>query len=96
MYNRIELIGHVGSVEVNEKFTKFTLATSDNYKDKNGDWQNLTDWHNCILWREMNVEKGQKLFVEGKSKTKEHEGKYYTNVVVNKILFMDKKEKAPF
>lgn len=92
MLNRIELIGHVGKVEITDKMTKFSLATSDNYKDKNGEWQNITDWHNCIIWKETKIEKGQKLYVEGKSKTKEHEGKYFTNVVVSRYINLDKKE----
>lgn len=45
--NRIELKGHVGSVDAtrdvgNTTVTRFTLATNRSYKDANGDWQTET------------------------------------------------------
>jgi single-strand DNA-binding protein len=53
----------------------FPLATTERYKDKNGEWQEQTEWHNIVCWRalaervEKQVRKGVQLFVEGKIRT---------------------------
>lgn len=96
--NKVILLGRLGkepeSKQVNgQTVTNFSIATSESYKDKNGEKKEVTDWHNCVAWGSVGdiiakyVHKGDSLYVEGKSKTRswEKDGvtKYVTEVVVN-------------
>ena len=97
MYNRITIIGNVGkdpetkTLEGGAKVTTFTLATSETWKDKQGNKKEETQWHNIQLWRglaevaEQYVKKGTKLLIEGKvtyrSYEKDGETKYFTEIV---------------
>jgi single-strand DNA-binding protein len=81
--NKVILIGNVGSVEVKEyekngetkPLVQVSLATSDGYKDKNGEWQNQTEWHKCVFAipslaeRAKSIGKGDSIEVEGSIKT---------------------------
>ncbi len=85
--NRVTLIGNLGqdpelrSLPSGQSVCKFTLATSESYKDKNGEWQEVTDWHNIVLWENLareageNLKKGSRAYVEGKIKNRSYEGK---------------------
>jgi single-strand DNA-binding protein len=61
--------------------TKFSLATSERYKDKSGEWTERTDWHNVVAWAklaeiaEKYVKKGNQLFVEGQIQTRSWDDK---------------------
>lgn len=78
MVNRVILIGNLGrdpevrSLENGAMVAKFSLATSESYKDKEGNWQDLTEWHDIILWRsvaeraEKTLKKGMMIYLEGK------------------------------
>lgn len=93
MINRITLVGNLGKDPEfkegsNWKMARFTVATSEGYKDKSGQWVNLTEWHNVNAWGNFadfakNLNKGDKVFIEGKIKTTEREGKYYTSIEVS-------------
>lgn len=81
--NKVILVGNVGNVEVKEyekggekkPLVQVSLATSDGYKDKNGDWQNATEWHKCVFAipslaeRAKSIQKGDVIGVEGSIKT---------------------------
>lgn len=81
--NRWIGVGNVGNVEVKEyekngekKFlVQVSVATSDGYKDKNGEWKNATEWHKCIFAipslaeRAKSISKGDTIGVEGSIKT---------------------------
>ena len=81
------LIGNVGAdpviktLEGDVKVAKFSIATSESYKDENGKLNTSTEWHSIILWRglasfaEKYVNKGIMLYVEGKVKTRSYEDK---------------------
>ena len=60
------------------------MATSESYKDKDGNWQEKTQWHQISVWQELKAEKGDLLYVEGKIEYREHEGKYYTDIIAEK------------
>ena len=72
--NKVILVGNVGRdpevkyVEQDVPFARFTLATSESYRAKNGERVESTEWHNIVLWRglakvaEQYVKKGSKLF----------------------------------
>ena len=73
---------------------RFTLATSENYKDKEGNWQDRTEWHNVTAWRflaekvETSFKKGMLVYVEGKLSTRKYTDannieRWATDVVAN-------------
>lgn len=104
--NKVQLIGLVGKdPEVREasgaKVATFTLATSERYKDKNGEYQTNTEWHNLVCWRqaeyvEKYIGKGALVYVEGKLRTrsweKDGEKKYVTEILVNDIQSLDRRK----
>ena len=59
MINKVTLIGHLGgdpevrTLENGTQVGRFSLATNENYKDKEGAWQSQTEWHNIIVWRDL-------------------------------------------
>ena len=102
--NKVILLGNVGKdpeVKTFESGTikvSFPLATTEKWKDKDGNKQESTEWHNCELWGkraeviQKYVKKGDKLYVEGKIKTesweKEGEKKYTTKISVTDFEFI--------
>lgn len=88
------------------KVASFPLATSERYKDRNGNLQENTEWHNVVVWRgladtvEKFVKKGTQLYVEGKLKTRswtDQSGakRYTTEVVANVIQLLGKRSDNP-
>lgn len=105
--NVVELLGNVGKPpelkDVNgQALLKFSLATPDGYKDKSGQWVDVTDWHNVVVWGKMAstlsqyISQGSKLFVEGKLKTRSYEKngekRYATEVVARDIVLCGEKK----
>ncbi|MBF0448539.1 MAG: single-stranded DNA-binding protein [Magnetococcales bacterium] len=98
--NKVQLIGNVG-LEPEIRFTQdgrpiasFSIATTDNWKDKQGQKQERTEWHRVVVFGKLAeiiqqyVHKGSKLFLEGKLQTRkwtDNQGvdKYTTEVVIN-------------
>ena len=78
MVNRVILIGNLGRdpevrrLENGAVVAKFSVATNENYKDKSGEWQSQTEWHDVVVWRnlaeraESQLTKGAQVYVEGK------------------------------
>jgi single-strand DNA-binding protein len=78
MLNRVTLVGHLGRdpevrrLENGSAVAKFSIATTESYKDPNGEWQNQTEWHDIVLWRlqaeqaEKTLKKGSFVYIEGK------------------------------
>lgn len=81
--NKVMLIGNVGRdpeiryLEGNAKVATFSLATTERYKDRNGNMQENTEWHNLVAWRnladitENYVKKGTQIYAEGRLRTRE-------------------------
>jgi single-strand DNA-binding protein len=107
--NKVTLIGNLGNdpniqtLEGNTKVAKFSLATSESFRDSNGQNQTITDWHNIVLWRglaeivEKYLHKGSLVYIEGKLKTRNYDDKdgqrkYVTEIVAEQLLLLDKKE----
>ena len=103
--NRVNLIGNLGmDPQVREigngrKVARFTIATSETYRNSKGDKVTETQWHNIVAWgsqatfAERYLEKGQQVAVEGKLTHREYkdtkgEKRYITEVVVNEILIL--------
>ena len=63
--NKVQLVGHVGQTpEIKTfgdsgKLARFSIATNENYKDCNGQWQNNTTWHNLVAWRASSLYQSQ-------------------------------------
>ena len=78
MLNRVTLIGRLGRdpeirrLENGTPVAKFSLATSENYKDANNEPQQTTEWHEIVVWRQLAeiaekiLRKGALTLVEGK------------------------------
>ena len=76
MINQVTLIGNAGrdievrTLENGTKVAAFSLATTESYKDKNDQWQNITEWHNIVVWKPSDtvckIAKGDKVFIQGK------------------------------
>lgn len=109
MINKVILVGHLGKdpevrvLESGTKVAKFTMATNENYRDRNNEWQTTTEWHNVILWRylaesaERNLKKGSLVYIEGKLTTRKYQDKdgndkYVTEVVANTLRALDRRD----
>lgn len=110
--NKAMLIGRVGQnpdvKTINEqgrKAAQFSLATTERYKDRNGEVKEQTEWHNIVAFDktaeliEKFVAKGMLLYVEGKLRTRSWDDqngnkRYVTEVLVNTIQFLEKKEQS--
>lgn len=104
--NKVMLIGRLGkdpeiiSFENGNKKMSVTLATSERYRDRNGEWVEQTDWHNLVSWgnlaldiaeKRRNYVKGDMMYVEGRLKTRQYVDsqnitRYVTEVVVDKMM----------
>ena len=110
MINKVTLIGRLGKDPQVKHFSDtnavadFTLATSDNYRDREGKWVEVTDWHNIRLpfknladRAEKQLRKGSLIYLEGKLKTRSYDDKdgnkrYVTEVVADNFRSLDKRE----
>lgn len=78
MLNRVTLVGHLGKdpeirrLENGAAVGKFSIATTENYKDTSNEWQSQTEWHDIVVWRaqaelaEKFLKKGTGVYIEGK------------------------------
>jgi single-strand DNA-binding protein len=110
--NKVSLIGRVGKTpEVQNvgsskdyALTKFSLATNENYKDKNGQWHDNTQWHNLVAWGKTAeriaslITKGQEVMIEGKivnkSYEKDGEKRFTTDIEVSDFLLISSTNKS--
>ena len=80
--NRVMLIGNLGKdpdmqfLEGNIAVAKFSLATTETYKDRSGKLISQTEWHTVVLWRglaelaQKYLHKGSLVYIEGSLKTR--------------------------
>ncbi len=86
--NKVMLLGHLGKdplikqMSNGKNMATFSLATSESWKDKAGQWQNKTEWHNVVVMNDAlaniaskYLQKGSKVFVEGKIQTSKYKNK---------------------
>lgn len=109
--NSIQLIGHLGRepeirvLNSGRKVGQVSIATSDSYKNDNGEWQQRTQWHNLVAWGpqaeylEKYLHKGTFIGIRGKLTHRSFEGKdgktnKRTEVIVNEFVGFGQKEKA--
>jgi single-strand DNA-binding protein len=104
--NRVQLIGNLGK-DPEIKYTpqgtpvaRITIATNERFKDKDGNWQDRTEWHNVTLWQRMAeiageyLKKGGKVYIEGRLQTRSWEDKqtgqkrYATDIVASDMILL--------
>ena len=110
--NKVILVGNVGKVpEVRYSpsgtpVANFSLATNERFKDRNGEWQERTEWHSIVAWQRLAeivgeyVAKGSKVYVEGKLQTTSWEDrqsgqrKYRTQILARDLVVLDSRGDA--
>ena len=106
--NKVILVGHLGrdpevrTIESGAKVARFTMATTEAYKDKNGERKEITEWHTIICWRgladvaEKWLTKGKLVYVEGKLRTRSWEDngakRYTTEVYADNFVMLGAKQ----
>src|SRR5437764_13201617 len=107
-FNRVMLIGNLGRdpdvqyLEGNIAVAKFTLATTETFKDRAGKLISQTEWHTVVLWRglaelaQKYLHKGSLVYIEGRLRTrswedKEGNRKFATEVVGDNLIMLDKR-----
>lgn len=104
--NKAMLIGNVGKdpevklLGSGSAVANFTLATSERFKDKSGEFQERTEWHSLVAYQRLAeivrdyVKKGSKLYVEGRIQTRSWDDqqsgqkRYKTEIVVNDLVLL--------
>jgi single-strand DNA-binding protein len=103
--NKVILVGNLGK-DPELRFTPsgvavatFSLATSERYKDREGQQQEKTEWHNIVAWRQLAeicekyLHKGKQVYIEGKIHTRSYEDKdgnkrYVTEIVADQMQML--------
>jgi single-strand DNA-binding protein len=103
--NRVQLIGNLGqdpetkTLESGKKVVRFTLATSESFKNNDGQKVNETTWHNIVAWNGLAdiagkyLKKGHQVAIEGKIVYRTYEDKnkvtkYITEIIANDLLML--------
>ncbi len=109
--NKVQLIGNLGNnpevktLESGKKMARFSVATSETYRNAKGEKVEETQWHNLVAWgklaeiAEKFLHKGSEVALEGKLinrsyNDKEGNKKYITEIQVNELLMLGKENKA--
>jgi len=106
--NKVMLIGNLGK-DPEVRYTaggtavaSFSLATSEKFKGKTGEWEEKTEWHNITLWARLAeiageyLSKGKTVYIEGRLQTrkwqdKEGKDRYTTEIVGEKMQMLSGK-----
>ncbi|HMK27266.1 MAG TPA: single-stranded DNA-binding protein [Chitinophagaceae bacterium] len=106
--NKVQLIGNLGNapevktLESGKKMARFSVATSESYRNAKGEKVTETQWHNLVAWGkvaeivEKYLGKGKEVAIEGKLisrsyNDKEGNKKYITEIQVNELLMLGAK-----
>jgi single-strand DNA-binding protein len=107
--NKVIIIGNLGAdpeikyTQNNVPLATFRVATTENWKDQSGEWQERTEWHRVVAWRhlaeraERFLRKGKQVYVEGKIQTRTWEDqsgekKYMTEIVAREMQLLGKRD----
>jgi single-strand DNA-binding protein len=106
--NKVMLIGNLGK-DPEVRYTtsgtavaSFSIATTDKFKGKNGEWEEKTEWHNVTLWARLAeiageyLSKGKTVYIEGRLQTrkwqdKEGKDRYTTEIVGERMQMLSAK-----
>ena len=103
--NKVILVGNLGKdpevryLDSGVAVANFSLATTENYKNKQGEKVSQTEWHNIVLWRglaeiaEKWLKKGSSVYIEGKIRTnkwedKEGNARYNTEILADNMTML--------
>ena len=109
MINKVILIGNLGkdpevrTLESGAVVAKFSVATNENYRDKNGEWQKITEWHDIVMWRALaeraqkTLTKGKLVYIEGKLTHRKWTDnnnieRYTTEIVANTFRLLERRD----
>lgn len=108
--NKVILVGHLGKdpeiryMTNGEAVANVSLATSENWKTKEGEKKEKTEWHHLIFYRRLAeiageyLKKGAQIYVEGKIQTRKYQDKetgrdrYTTEIIVNEMKMLGSKQ----
>jgi single-strand DNA-binding protein len=103
--NKVILVGNLGK-DPELRYTPsgaavatFSLATTERYKDRNGDQQEKTEWHNIVAWRQLAeicgkyLHKGKQIYIEGRIQTRSYDDRdgnkrYITEIVADQMQML--------
>ena len=102
--NKVILVGNLGRdpeiryMPNGEAVANFSIATTENWKDKNGQKQEKTEWHNIVMYRRLAeiageyLKKGRPVYVEGRLQTRKWEKdgvtRYTTEIVADQMQML--------
>lgn len=103
--NKVILVGRLGAdpelktLSSGQSVANFTIATSENWVDRDGQKQERTEWHRIVVWGKLaeicrqHLGKGRQVFVEGKLQTRSWEDqqgqkRYTTEVTATTVQFL--------
>lgn len=106
--NKVMLIGNLGKdpevryTASGQAVASFSLATSEKFKSKSGDWEERTEWHNITLWGKLAeiageyLSKGKTVYIEGRLQTRKWQDKngndrYTTDIVGDRMQMLSGK-----
>ncbi len=109
MINKVILIGNLGrepevrNTQAGSSVATLNVATAERVKDRDGNWQDHTEWHRCVCFgktaenAQRFLKKGSKVFIEGRIRTnkwkdKDGQDRYTTEILVDNLRFLDSQE----
>ncbi|MBW2598860.1 MAG: single-stranded DNA-binding protein [Deltaproteobacteria bacterium] len=112
MVNKVILIGRLGAdpevryTQDGTMVTNFNLATDEQWKDKNGEKVQKTEWHRIVTFRKLAeicgsyLAKGRLVYIEGRIQTRTWDDKdgnkrYTTEIVASNMQMLERKEQVP-
>lgn len=103
--NKVILVGNLGKdpelryTAAGTAVANFSLATTERYKDREGQTQEKTEWHNIVAWRQLAeicgkyLQKGKQIYIEGRIQTRSYDDKdgnkrYITEIVADQMQML--------
>ncbi len=107
--NKVLLIGNVGRdpeirhLEGGASVASFSLATTERFRDRNGETKEITEWHNIVAWRQLAdlagrfIKKGSQIYVEGRIRSRSWDDangqkRYITEILADTIQLLGRRD----
>jgi single-strand DNA-binding protein len=109
--NKVIIVGRLGSdpeiktVSSGQSVCRLSVATSENWTDREGQKQERTEWHRVVVWGKMaeicgqHLSKGRQVYLEGRIQTRSWEDqqgqkKYTSEIIANTVQFLGSNDRA--
>lgn len=109
MINKAIIVGNLGAdpeiryTQSGSQVATFNVATTDRWRDKEGQQQESTEWHRIVAWRKLAeicgeyLHKGSKVYIEGKIQTRKWQDqngndRYTTEIVAREMKMLDRRD----